>query len=62
MSSLSISGATIAFSLNDVREVNINESVKLCWVVLQDGTQINIPLEVIICAYQKIKVEPPRIL
>ncbi len=44
MNSVSVSGGTIAFSDREVRSVDYRDGTPFVWVILDDGTQINIPL------------------
>ena len=43
---IGISKATIYFAAEQVTSVNINSSIKLVWIMLDDGSQINIPLNI----------------
>jgi hypothetical protein len=54
---IGVSKATIYFSAELVTAVNINSSIKLVWIMLDDGSQINIPLNVAYAIKAAIETE-----
>lgn len=62
MSSLSISGATIGFNAEDVKSVNYNPDIPFIWLIMEDGSQLNLPVTVCMSIASKledrIKQEP----
>lgn len=54
---IGISKNVVFFAADEVKSVNINSSVKLVWITLDDGTQLNIPLNVAYAIKHAIETE-----